>query len=139
MLLMLARLRRPQNIFALLCILVGLGLMGLYGWRALHAFRRVRGGPPRETNVELIEDWMTIHYLSRVYLVPPDYIFSELGIPEEENRHKSIRQLNQEFAPDQSGLILEEVKTIVLQFQAEHTPPEPPPPPEPRGSSPPSP
>lgn len=123
---MLARFRRPQNIIALICILIGLVL--LYGWRAFRAFRHVREGP-RETDVELIHDWMTIHYLSRVYLVPPDYIFEELGIPEEENRHKSIHQLNEEFAPDAPGLILDQVKAIVLQFQAEHKPPEPPRPP----------
>ncbi len=133
---MLARLRRPQSIIALICILIGLGLVLLYGWRALRAFRHVREGP-RETDVELIHDWMTVHYLSRVYQVPPDYIFDELGIPEAENRHKSIQQLNEELAPDEPGLILDQVKAIVLQFQAEHTPPEPPHPPGPPDSSPP--
>ncbi len=133
---MLARLRRPQNIIALICILIGLGLVLLYGWRALRAFRHVREGP-RETDVELIHDWMTVHYLSRVYQVPPDYIFDELGIPEAENRHKSIHELNDEFAPDEPGLILDRVKAIVLQFQAEHTPPEPPHPPGPPDSTPP--
>lgn len=123
---MFKTLTRRDTLLAIVLILVGLGLVLFFAGRAIRAFRHVRQGPPRETNVELIQDWMTIPYVSHVYKVPPDYIFDQLEIPEQENRERSIAELNDEYAAAEDGLILTQVKAIVQQFQAEHTAPEPP-------------
>lgn len=123
---MFQKLTRRDTLLSLILILAGLGLVLFFGLRALRAFRHVRQGPPRETNVELIQDWMTIPYISHVYKLPPGYIFDQLDIPEQENRDRSIAEINAEYAAAEEGLILAQVKTIVQQFQAEHTPPEPP-------------
>lgn len=122
---MLNRLKRRDTLLSLLLILVGLALVLFFGLRALRAFRHVREGP-RETDVELIQEWMTIHYVSHVYKVPPDYLFAQLGISEPENRNKSIAEINEEYAAAESGVILAQVKAIIQQFQAEHSAPEPP-------------
>ena len=123
---MFKTLTRRDTLLAIVLILVGLGLVLFFAGRAIRAFRHVRQGPPRETNVELIQDWMTIPYVSHVYKVPPDYIFDQLEIPEQENRERSIAELNDEYAAAEDGLILTQVKAIVQQFQAEHAAPEPP-------------
>ena len=122
---MLNRLKRRDTLLSLLLILVGLTLVVFFGLRALRAFRHVREGP-RETDVALIQEWMTIHYVAHVYKVPPDYIFAQLGISESENRNKSMAELNEAFAAAESGMILAQVKAIIQQFQAEHSAPEPP-------------
>ena len=122
---MLNRLKRRDTLLSLLLILIGLGFTLFFGLRAMRAFRHVREGP-RETDVELIQSWMTIPYISHIYKVPPDYIFTQLNIPEPENRDKNISQLNDEFASGESGVILAQVKAIIQQFQAEHSAPEPP-------------
>jgi len=136
---MFQKLTRRDTLLSIILILVGLGLVLFFGGRAIRAFRHVRQGPPRETNVELIQDWMTIPYISHVYKVPPDYIFDQLDIPGQENREKSIAELNDEYAAAEDGLILTQVKAIIQQFQAEHSAPEPPdgpPGPDPRDQEP---
>ncbi len=122
---MFTQLRRPQNLLAVFLILAGIVMIIWFSLRAIRAFRHVREGP-RETDVELIRDWMTVPYVSHLYRVPPDYIFEHLDIQGQENRDKSIAELNEAFAPTETDAILNQIKTIVLQFQAEYVPPEPP-------------
>jgi hypothetical protein len=70
---------------------------------------------------------MTVPYLAKAYEVPEDYLFAQLGLPQEGNRHKSLAQLNREYAPGERGIMLERVKEALRRYQAEHhtLPPEP--------------
>ena len=126
---MLSHLPRSQKLLAALLILAGVSLILLFGWRAMRAFRHVREGP-HETDVSLIRDWMTIPYISRLYHVPPDFIFERLGLPEQDNRHKSLHDLAQTYSANESDLIISQVQAIILEFQAQHDGPEPPSPPQ---------
>lgn len=109
---------------ALVIALIGLGLLivGVFGWRTIHAFREFRGHrPPRPpfekgqpvTDVELIRDWMTIPMIGKMYRVPPPVMFDALQISHTGNDKKSLKQLNDEYFPNQSGHVLEVVKAAV--------------------------
>ena len=55
-------------------------------------------------------------------------LFEALEIPEQGNREKSLKQLNDEYFPEAHGIVLEKVKVTVLAALAEKPPamPEPP-------------
>ncbi|HLA08159.1 MAG TPA: hypothetical protein VJ022_11975 [Anaerolineales bacterium] len=110
-------------------IIIGILIIGFFGLRTFHAFREFRGHRPPppgevETDVELIRDWMTIPFISKMYHVPPPELFHALDIPPNGNQDKSLNDLNGEYYPKENGIVLEKVKAAVLANQ-------PPPPPEP--------
>ena len=119
---------RQRSLIAIL-ILLGILIAGFFGLRALHAFREFRrhGPPPlfkavfteqpMETDVELIRDWMTIPYIAMTYHVHPKVLFDALEIPPHGNDEKNLKQLNEEFFPDQPEIVIELVKAAVQANQ----------------------
>ena len=65
-----------------------------------------------ETDVNLIRDWMTVPFISKMYRVRPHILFEALEIPEQENREKSLRQLNDEYYPQAGGLSWKRLKQL---------------------------
>src|SRR3990172_7768922 len=108
-------------------ILIGILFVSFFGLRAMHAFRefrRHRIPPPAaaehiETDVELIRDWMTIPFISKMYHVPPHILFDALEIPPDGNREKSLKQLNDEYYPQAEGIVLAKIKAAVLAALAD--------------------
>jgi len=109
-------------------IVVGVLIVGFFGLRTFHAFREFRGHRPPppfapaeaqqvETDVELIRDWMTIPFISKMYHVPPPILFETLNIHPNGNQDKSLNDLNQEYYPEENGIVLEKVKAAVLANQ----------------------
>lgn len=102
-------------------IILGLMFVIFFGLRTARAFREFRdhrppppfATKPIETDVNLIRDWMTIPFISKMYHVKPHILFEALEIPEQENREKSLRQLNEEYYPQAEGIVLEKVKATV--------------------------
>jgi hypothetical protein len=121
--------RRELRILVLFLIGLGLILVGLYSIRTLHAYREVRGHrpppdlllepPPRETDVELIRDWMTIPYIARMYDVPPGILYEALEIPPHGNEDENLRQLNEKYFPKERGLVETRVKASILEYQVQ--------------------
>jgi hypothetical protein len=111
-------------------IILGLLFVIFFGLRTALAFRQVRehrppppfATKPIETNVNLIRDWMTVPFVSKMYDVRPHILFEALEIPEQENREKSLRQLNDEYYPQAEGIVLEKVKAAV-QIEIAKRPP----------------
>ncbi len=113
-------------------ILLGLITAGFFGLRTVRAIRQFHGHRPPppppfatqrvETDVNLIRDWMTISFISRMYRVPPRVLFEALGIPEHKNKEKSLKQLNDEYYPQTEGIVLEKVKAAVLASLPPATP-----------------
>ena len=112
-------------------IVLGVLFVGFFGVRAVRAVRHIRDGGygpgnppphPSETDVELIRDWMTIPYIAKTYGVPDRMLFKELRIPNEGNREKSLKELNDEYFPEQAGFVLDEV----IKAINDHRPPTPP-------------
>ena len=114
-------------------ILIGILTVGFFGLRTFHAFSAFRGHRPPpppsaadaeqiETDVELIRDWMTIPFISRMYHVPPQKLFDALEIPRQGNQEKSLAQLNEEYFPQADGILMEKVKATVLATLADQLP-----------------
>ena len=112
-------------------IIIGLIIAVFFGLRTARAFRQFqehRPPPPFatehiETNVELIRDWMTIPFISKMYHVRPHILFEAVGIPEQGNRDKSLKQLNEEYFPEASGIVETKVKAALLENLPPSTPP----------------
>jgi len=120
-----------QRILIISIIIMGILAVGFFGLRAVRAARHIRDGgygpgnpplPPNETDVELIRDWMTLPYIARTYGAPDRMLFKELKIPDEGNREKSLKELNDKYFPEQAGFVLDEVKKAIN----DHRPPTPP-------------
>jgi hypothetical protein len=117
----------PSRLRTLIFVLIFMGgvIVGFFGLRTLHAFREFGGHRPPpppsvaeaeriETDVELIREWMTIPFISKMFHVPPNVLFETLGIPANKNREKSLKRLNREYFPQADGIVLEKVKAAVL-------------------------
>jgi hypothetical protein len=110
-----------QRNFVTGLIILGLLFVIFFGLRTARAFRQFRDHRPPppfatqqiETDVDLIRDWMTIPFISKMYHVKPHLLFETLEIPEQENREKSLRQLNDEYYPQEEGVVLEKIKATV--------------------------
>ncbi len=113
-----------QRILVTALIIFGIWLAGFFGLRTLHALSEVRDHRPPppfknetpETDVKLIEDWMTIPFIAKMYHIPPPVIFDALGIPFEGNQRKSIKQINDKYFPGTPGSVLSLVKSTVQAY-----------------------
>ncbi|MDD2922976.1 MAG: hypothetical protein PHQ36_11895 [Anaerolineales bacterium] len=121
---------KKQKILTFIFIVIGAAAMIFFGMRAIRSVMRMRGAgpfgkppPADQTDIALIRDWMTVPYVARMYNVPPDALFKSLGLADRENRKKSLKELNDEFYPDQSGVILAHVQAAVQSMQKQEPPP----------------
>ena len=124
---MSSKSRAQQRALVIGVIIIGILFTAFFGMRAVHAFRKFNGHRPPppgkvETDVELIRDWMTIPFVSRMYHVPDEIIFDALGIPPKNNRDKNLKELNQEYYSTTNDYVLDMVKTTILAHQPPPTP-----------------
>lgn len=123
-----------QRILFIALSILGVMLILFFGLRALRAFKKFDGHRPPpmaeelQTDVNDIEGWMTIPFISHNYGVPPDILFAALSINGKENHKKSLKQLNDEFYAEQDGYVIETVRATILAHQPPPTPvlPDPP-------------
>jgi hypothetical protein len=114
-----------QRNFVTGLIILGLIIVGFFGLRTVRAFRQFHGHRPPppfagerlETDVGLIRDWMTLPYISITYGLPPRLLYDRLDIQPDRAEKKSLRQLNDEYFPEEPGLVLEQVKAAILEYQ----------------------
>jgi hypothetical protein len=104
-------------------VILGILLVAFFGMRAVRAYKKFQGRRPPppgtfETNVELMRGWMTIPYISKLYRVPEEIIFKGLKIPQQGNRDKSLKDLDDEYYPATSVSILELTKAIIRANQS---------------------
>jgi hypothetical protein len=125
-----------RRVLTISLIAIGILTVGFFGLRTARAIRQFQGHPPLppsatehvETDVELIRDWMTVPFVSKMYHVRQHILFDSLGIPEQGNREKSLKQLNEEYYPASEGIVLEKIKAAILANQSQqiHTNPNTP-------------
>lgn len=119
---------------ALIIGLIALGILiaGFFGLRSFRAFREFRGHTPApllpaaenqqpETDVEPIRDWMTIPFISITYNLPHNLLYEALDIPPRGNEEKSLKQLNEEYFPENPGYVLQTVKDVIPSTTATPT------------------
>ena len=115
--------KNERRVFIALIVL-GVVLIGFFGLRTIKSYIRLMrtGLEQGATDPEVIRGWMTIPYIAVAYGIPEEYIFKQIGIPREDNQKKSLAQLNRKYAPNEKGVILNAVKTVIKKYQAEHPP-----------------
>lgn len=114
-----------QRVLTISLIAIGIVIIGFFGLRTVRAIRHFQGHRPPppfatehiETDVSLIRDWMTIPFVSKMYHVRQHILFDALGIPEQGNKEKSLKQLNEEHYPDAEGIVLEKIKAAISANQ----------------------
>ena len=113
---------------------LGLIVVLLFGGRAaVRLGYRLLGPPPppRQTDVSLIADWMSVPYLSRAYRVPEQELYRALGVEPEGRRMRPLRDIASETGRS-SDEVLEIVRETVTGWQTSHPgPPKPTDAPEP--------
>lgn len=116
---------RWEKILTIGLIAVGIILIVFFGLRAVRSFLRIQltGLEPGVTDVEAIRGWMTIPYIATAYGVPEEYIFEQIGVPQEGNQNKALRRLNFDYFDGESMAVLEAIKAAIRQYQTEHPPP----------------
>ncbi len=124
---MSSKTRPQQRARVIGLIVIGILFTAFFGMRVMHAFRKFNGHRPPpagkiETDVELIRDWMTVPFIARMYHVHEEIIFESLEISPQENRDKSLEDLNQAYFPQADGLVLEKVKAAILANQPPRAP-----------------
>jgi hypothetical protein len=117
-----------QRILFIALSILGVMLILFFGLRALRAFKKFDGHRPPpmaeelQSDVNDIEDWMTIPFISHNYGMPPEILFDALSINGKENHKKSLKQLNDEFYSEQDGYVIETVRATILAHQPPLTP-----------------
>jgi hypothetical protein len=114
--------RRPRWVLVLAIVLaiLGLAIAGLFAARMI---RRGRPPPPRQTDVSMIAQWMTVPYVARGFRVPPDELYRALGAESGDRRdRRSIGELATAsgHTPDEGVRI---VQDTVMSWQATHAEP----------------
>lgn len=130
----MSRLRRRPVLIA--GVVVALFVVLVFGGQAAWRLgRRLMGPPPppRQTDVALIADWMSVPYVSRAYRVPEPELYRALGIEPGEGRGRRapLREVARETGRS-SDEVLAVVRETVGAWQATH-----PGPPTPIGATPP--
>jgi hypothetical protein len=108
-------------------IVLGLLLVLFFGFRAVRSFLRIQftGLEPGVTDVELIRGWMTIPYIATSYNVPEEYLFEQIGVPQQaDNQKKSLYRLNADYFGGEPEAIRKVVQAAILKYQAEHPSPQ---------------
>ncbi len=73
----------------------------------------------RQSNVALIEDWMTLPYISRTYQIPEPKLVEALGLKEVPNRSQSIKTIAEKNHKNPAEL-LNQIRTGITEFQKLH-------------------
>ena len=113
-----------RKFWAGLLIGLGLGIVLLFGFRLAHVIRRGNLPPQARTSItdlSLIRDWMTIPYISRTYKISEEFLFDALGIPEKENRLKSLMEINDEYFSERQDFVLTRIREAIRAFR-QHVP-----------------
>jgi hypothetical protein len=126
---MLSKTNPKQRALVIGLIILGILFTIFFGMRVLHAFKKFDGHRPPppgkvETDVELIRDWMTVSFISKMYRVPEKDIFDALGVSPLGSHDKSLKDLNRDYYPNKDGFVMDTVKATITAHLASH-PPQP--------------
>ena len=117
------------QLLAIVLVLVGLGLVVIFGIRSYRSFQTMRyiheeGLDAGTADVEAIRPWMTIRFIAVAYAVPQEYIFAELDIPfDRRDSNATLGDLNRKYdfgrpADQDEPPILDKVREAILAYRA---------------------
>lgn len=106
--------RAKNNPWIVALILIGILLVGIFGFRAARAIHHFQHNPPKieQSGPFTPSGWMPVGYLSKICRIPTPELMKQLGLPDNEDPHLSLEELNTRNFPDQPGVLLEKAKTL---------------------------
>ena len=134
---------RTSRIVAI-TLLIAVGLLGamLVVRSGMRLYHRLQGPPPARPHqlaVTDIQGWMTVPYVARAFRMPPDELFSSLGVALADHRHSSLTAIASRTGRTTDEVLLA-VQNAVTAYQAAHPAPSGPDPgrigPRPRAPTP---
>ncbi|MEP7166586.1 MAG: hypothetical protein ABI758_01245 [Candidatus Woesebacteria bacterium] len=105
-----------SHIVLLLLSFICIVLAGLLIYQTAHQVRRRPIPVPRQTNVDLVQEWMTITYIGRTYDIPIPYLLESLAINPADSSKKNLKELAKERSQNTADFI-ESVKKSIKAFQ----------------------
>lgn len=99
-------------------IVVGLICVATFAILSINSYTRFRHKPPSryvETNVSLIQSWMTIKYISRVYKIPMPEFIDKLSLDKNDENLSVLQYANKKNLDVE--VVLSNIKLIIIEFQ----------------------
>lgn len=75
---------------------------------------------PRQTDVSLIQDWMTVPFIARSYHVPEAILFAKLEVDSQTNRKSSLSSIASK-SNKSSQEIITLIKQQITEFQSKQS------------------
>ncbi len=111
------KLTIKNGVIALL-VSAGVLISLFFGLRVLGAVRHLHGmgfKSPPSPDQTIIRGWMTVPFIANNFHIAEQDLFAELGVPAEGNQHKSLADLNKQYAPEEPGLFVAKIQTLIQQ------------------------
>ena len=101
-------------IIAAVCICFGILLLVLTGIYSNYFYRNFRHHilPGYVQNNKTIQDWMTIHYISRLYDIPQQQLLNALHMSQSQTQYRTIMSIAYSQHKNTSQIIIIIQKTI---------------------------
>lgn len=104
---------------AILYLVIGLFFLVGTGIYARYFYRQTPHHAPSRTlrDVNVIKDWMTIHYVARVYVVPEQMLLDAVHVTQQQAKSKSIATIaKSQKVP--TAQILNTIQTTIVEYHA---------------------
>ncbi len=117
-----------QNLRALFLSILIIGIFCTFialvlGYQLAHRIEHRPFPIPRETNVNLIQSWMTLRYISHTYKVPEEELQKKLSLENIDTSRLSIAKISKQTNQSTDTLITK-IKTVIKEFQTSHPRPQ---------------
>ncbi len=100
-------------VISVICLI----LAGILSFNMLHRVHRRLFPISTESNVSLIQGWMSIRYISRTYGVPEEIFSQNLSIDLTTGRTLTLTAIAKKLHKN-PAIFIKEVQTIILEFQS---------------------
>jgi hypothetical protein len=122
------KISEKKRLIFYLLLFISLVSLLLAVYLGLSLYQQVGHRPPpipRQTDVNLIQDWMTIPFIARSYRIPEQGLYRHLGIDSASNRRTSLMSLASKQGISTQSLIsqIQEYITKLQTHQTEISPP----------------
>lgn len=111
-----------RELILLLSFLLVLIVTGLFAARAIR-----RAAYWREHRDEPIRTWMSVHYVSRSYRVPPPNLYQAIGAVPIPRDRRPLREIAREQNRS-VDILISELQQAIIDFRKSNPPPSGPPP-----------
>jgi hypothetical protein len=114
------KISEKKRLIFYLLLFVSLTSLLIAFYLGVHLYQRVSHRPPpipRQTDVTLIQEWMTVPFIARSYRVPENELFEYLKIDSQTDRRLNLVSLSAKKGLSTHALI-SQIQKYITQFQS---------------------